>query len=357
MAITRGHWRRIGLTTAGLTLAMLATEIGLRAGLKWSTWDRLGNPAVYFDPLCDEDHWRALRRGAWAAELHTITPSEQHPTLGWLPAEDSLDARGALTIQGAPLDPQQTIALFGDSYTAGTTPAGTRISDALQRLRPQAQILNFGVGGYGLDQILLRLEDRLGVLNPGDQVLIGVLTTDLDRTILPLRDAPKPWFSLSSAGDLTLHPPAQGSTTQWFASHPIAATSLLWRRVIRTAQLQSARSAESTKPDCQVQEKTELSHALLSRMGAVCRDAGLHCTLLSLHRPIDLAQGGGWRAELLHSAQTHGLKLIDTAALMRDLEGGWAEMYGRDNHPSAAGNQQLARWIDRALSESDEPRD
>ena len=345
------HRHRLGLIIGALVLTAVATEVLLRVGLRTATWDRLGQPAAYFDPLCDDNHWRALRRGAWGQALHRISPQERHSTLGWTPHTASLDSRGAFPTLSPPRNPESTIALFGDSYIFGTTPQGTRIADALSALRPEAEVLNFGVGGYGLDQILLRLEDRVGVLPAGSWVFIGALTTDIDRTILQVRDAPKPWFTLSEGGALRLNPPPDVPVAQWFDDHPITATSLLWQRLRRTWQLRAAQGSESTEPHCAVAQKRALTHALLSRMASVCAEAQLSCALLSMQRPIDLTQGAGWRAELYRSAPHHGLGLIDTGPLMKSLPEGWSDLYGADSHPSPAGNRQLATWIDQFLSE------
>ena len=148
------------------------------------------------------------------------------------------------------------------------------------------------------------------------------------------------------------HPP-DIPVTDWFAAHPITATSLIWRRLQRTRQLRAARGAQSTQPDCAVQEKTALSHALLTRMKSVCQAAKLRCTLVSLQRPIDLTLGAGWRADLYRDATGPDLPLIDTGPLMRSLPQGWAELYGADDHPSVLGNQQIATFIDQFLSEHD----
>ena len=346
----KSRMHRGGLTFVAIFVSVLISEMVMRGGLAFSSWDRLGNPAVYFDPLCDEDYWLALRRGEWGSSLHRVAPSEQHASTGWIPDRSSLDALEAFPTLHRPAEYDETIALFGDSYFFGTTPSGTRISDSLQGLRPKSRILNFGVGGYGLGQILLRLEDRMTVLDPGSWVIIGVLTTDIDRAILQVRDAPKPWFSLTEAGGLSAHFPAQDPVTQWFKEHPVSANSLLWRRLIRTVQLYKSRGSEATMPACAVAEKKALSQAIFSRVSAVCQAGGLKCVVMGLYRPIDLKQGAGWRAEAIQSAQKYGLALIDTAPKMRASSTGWAELYGADDHPNPSGNRRMASWIDQELN-------
>ena len=154
-------------------VALLCLEVGLRAALVHSTWNRIADPEAYFDPLCDDDYWLALARGQWASALHRPGASQQDPALGWVPDRRQLDRFGAWPTRGTPDSEDHQIALFGDSYVFGTVEDGQRLSDAIQSLRRESTVRNFGVGGYGLGQSILRFEDRLNVLHRGDQVVLG----------------------------------------------------------------------------------------------------------------------------------------------------------------------------------------
>jgi hypothetical protein len=241
-----------------------------------------------------------------------------------------------------------TVALFGDSYVFGTTEDGHRVADHLRRLRPGTVVHNFGVGGYGLDQVLLRLEDRVAVLKPGDTVVVGVLTTDIDRATLSVRDAPKPWFELGPDGTLIEHGPDGGDAVSWFDSHPVQASMLLWHRMNRTLQLQRAAELPSTQPSCREEDKTELARALLNRMGGVCKKNALQCHLLALYRPIDLQHGAGWRRAVL--TEDHGMQVLDSWTWFHGEADGWEVSYGSDRHPNSRGNARLARGIDAAIT-------
>jgi lysophospholipase L1-like esterase len=214
------------------------------------------------------------------------------------------------------------------------------VSDHLRTLRPDTAVLNFGVGGYGLGQILLRLEDRVAVLKPGDTAVIGVLTTDIDRAVLSVRDAPKPWFELGHDGGLIEHAPEGGDVASWFDAHPVQASMLLWRRLNRTWALHQAAELPSTNPSCREEDKTNLARALLSRMGEVCTEHALQCPVLVLYRPIDLEHGAGWRRTVL--TEDHRLQVIDS---WEWFQGGWAESYGADQHPNSQGNARIAKGV------------
>jgi hypothetical protein len=346
MSLSR-HRVALLLITAAMSLALL--EVGLRAALKLSTSSWLANPGSTFDPLCDEDYWLALGRGRWAEELGRPGVHEQDPVLGWTPDRRSLDAQGAWPTVSRPSSVSARLAVFGDSYAFGTTPDGQRISDILQELRPDEQIMNFAVGGYGLDQTLLRLEDRQEVLTAGDRVVIGVLTTDLDRVILSVRDAPKPVFRLDGDGELRLQPPDGGDLDDWFNTRSLKATSLIWSRLSRSWSLWGSDEPLSTRPPCRVEEKTALSSAIFDRLDQICRAQDWTCLVVLFHRPVDIAEGDGWRGELVRGIESDVLSVLDSRDALDAHQEDWTTLYGEDRHPNAAGNRVLAEAVHAAL--------
>lgn len=106
------------------------------------------------------------------------------------------------------------IAAFGDSFVHGTEVANRDTWPALlAALRPDLEVLNFGVGGYGIDQAWLRWR-RDGRRFSPQIVLIGFMTEDVHRSVNRFRpfQAPrhlepraKPRFALRE-GRLVLLP-------------------------------------------------------------------------------------------------------------------------------------------------------
>ncbi len=97
-------------------------------------------------------------------------------------AEGLRSAEVGVTQRGGP--PLPRIALVGDSYTFCEENAfddcwGTHLDRALA---PGAQVLNFGVPGYGVDQIYLRYLRDVRPWRP-ELVLFGVFPHDLERTL------------------------------------------------------------------------------------------------------------------------------------------------------------------------------
>jgi carbamoyltransferase len=115
--------------------------------------------------------------------------------------------------------------LFGDSYTAGDGVSnGARYSDVLERLVPGLEVYNYALPGTGTDQHYLVYSD----VAPGvehDLVIIAVLVENIRRVVARYRvfensdgqrvAMAKPYFSVDTAGELTLHnvPVPPGSLT------------------------------------------------------------------------------------------------------------------------------------------------
>jgi hypothetical protein len=88
------------------------------------------------------------------------------------------------------------ILTLGDSFTFGE-----EVSDDetwtyyLEKLLPRSEVLNFGVHGYGHDQMLLYLREE-GIKYHPDIVILGFLLGDMQRNVLSFRDYSKPRFVL-----------------------------------------------------------------------------------------------------------------------------------------------------------------
>ena len=68
-----------------------------------------------------------------------------------------------------------------------------KIPQQLQSLLPDKTVYNFGVAGYGLDQIYLRFKQSHDHFKK-PVVIIGILTVDMDRCVMKNRSRPKPYF-------------------------------------------------------------------------------------------------------------------------------------------------------------------
>ena len=89
------------------------------------------------------------------------------------------------------------ILVFGDSFTFGEEVADAEtFCHRLGGLLPGVEVLNFGVRGYGHDQMLLYLRDAAARYEP-DLVVLGYVTDDATRNLSRFRDFAKPRFELA----------------------------------------------------------------------------------------------------------------------------------------------------------------
>jgi hypothetical protein len=88
------------------------------------------------------------------------------------------------------------ILTFGDSFTFGDDVSDDETwTYYLEKLLPGSEVINFGVHGYGHDQMLLYLQEE-GIKYHPDIVILGFASTDMERNMCSFRDYAKPRFVL-----------------------------------------------------------------------------------------------------------------------------------------------------------------
>ncbi len=102
--------------------------------------------------------------------------------------------RGKTDYAPGPHPGKLRIMVLGDSFTFGDGVSDDETYPAyLQRMIPDAEIINLGVRGYGHDQMLIQLQEEGFKLRP-DVVILGFLTDDMERNLLRFRSYAKPMF-------------------------------------------------------------------------------------------------------------------------------------------------------------------
>jgi len=126
---------------------------------------------------------------------------------------------------------RRPVLLYGDSYAACAGIAEC-FEDILNRDTAFAAdyfLLNYGVAGYGVDQIYLLFKETVDKFeNPF--VIFSLLTEDLDRSMLNVRDAQKPYFVLTDKGLELQGVPITLSSRVFFEQNPPEINSYLWNK-------------------------------------------------------------------------------------------------------------------------------
>lgn len=137
------------------------------------------------------------------------------PALGWAPRptgpEGDINSLGARSHHEY-TDLKNTISVYGDSYTHCD---GVEVKDSwpiLLESKIERGVLNFGVGGYGTDQALMRLE-KTHPIAPSQTVLLCIQPENINRNVSIYRGfyqssfgPPKPYYTVEN-GKLELHNP------------------------------------------------------------------------------------------------------------------------------------------------------
>ncbi len=160
--------------------------------------------------------------GRYPMRLH-----EQSFTRGWA-TKPNLDAGIDFTVttnnRGMraspdydPKDPRPRVMLLGDSFTWGDDLNDQEIWPyILQQRMPEVHFLNFGVSGYGVDQMYITLLEEIETYQP-TLVVLGFIGEDLFRcNQQALGIWPKPWFTYSPEEGLVHHLAAWGDEPAFY---------------------------------------------------------------------------------------------------------------------------------------------
>lgn len=341
--------------------AFAASELALR-WLLFSTSlestrvaERVRNAASFADSQYEELYWEL--RDHFLRAKGEPKHAEWHAELGW--TSGLFDPQTYAHRDDDPTSNKRPVLLFGDSYAQGVT----GLEDSFQTLFALSeagrthQLLNYGVGGYGADQVALLVERALERFEGRDPlVLIGLLVDDdFDRCVLTTREQPKPRFVLRD-GQLEL----LGEVPKYeerFGDGPPFTPSYLWRAFTRGARWlpRRVRHALSGFPALD-REKEELGRAVVARMIAAVRARGLEPVFIAFHNlpSIEHVELLGWRRDVLHApVASAGARLIDLRAGMLEfsarsgeaLEGWYDHVPTRGGHYNARGNRVALELI------------
>jgi len=224
--------------------------------------------------------WRA---GEW--EGLTYFWDRYDPSLGWtnLPgyrSDDRVPFGVRINAQGlrgdrdyAPSPPRgvRRIAVFGDSCVFGTeVDDDSTVPALLEGHLEAAEVLNFGVTGYGLGQMVLRLETEGFALAPDHVVVVILIPSDLSRDPMSAFTHPKPTFSVESGQLVIGNVPVPVASRQPWALRTLFTAAWLW-----------GRPREARSPD-DLRALLTVTEALLARLRAGATARGIDVTLVPI---------------------------------------------------------------------------
>lgn len=217
----RAHRFPLLACLASTSLALVAGEVGARLLCERDEEGNLTFRSIALKPR--PLPWRSAQ-----AEIEDYLRSDQgplmfDPDLGWAPrpnrsnklyafnsAAIRVDAPGRV-FAPEPAEGTLRIALVGDSFTAGADVPyadtwGARLAKLLDDRGRETEVMNFGAGGYGMDQAYLRWQKHARGWHP-HVVIFGFQPENVHRNVNLIRrlyqggnPLSKPRFLLSTSG-------------------------------------------------------------------------------------------------------------------------------------------------------------
>jgi hypothetical protein len=241
------------------------------------------------------------------------------------------------------------VAVFGCSQTFGTGVSDEETYSArLDAALPNVQVLNFGVQGYGTDQMLLYWKAEGASFAP-DVVILAFAYYHTGRNVSRFRFYAKPRFELQDDGGLQLvgvpvpSPESILRTVDLPRTLPLADRSVLlrwtWLRILRD------RRARDFVPGTAA---WRLTTALIKRFAASVQAGGAQLILVHIEE-----DGAGVDEALAKLADEIGSRFVSVGQALeaRHLSGSQLRLRG-DPHWNAEGHRLIADVLSSYVRES-----
>ncbi len=386
MKISRATLLKILIALISTVFCLVILEVGFRLVSRrdedGTYWFRSARLKPFHVPVNQVRHEFERYRGANDSTLI------YDPDLGWnqRPNVAHHNDAGFVSIEPhvelAPPADRLRIALFGDSFTQGSFEAGwwRALETGMNALGDKAEVLNFAVGGYGIDQAFLRWQKDGAKYRP-HIVILGFLADDClrDVNLLRLMRDPtsgialmKPRFVLEGDGLRLINSPTPPpervpeiladferwplSRHEWFFS--TADYQQRWWRRSRAGAVIEEKATPVPKHPSNPElfrldgEMAQLAQRILRKMHREVEAGGGSFYVLHLPRPADIAllrtRGELPYRDLLASLKSEH-SVIQPEEMMRVSSEKDPDAFPRDGHYGANLNAALGRFVAQEL--------
>jgi hypothetical protein len=292
----------------------------------------------------------------------------QHEHLGETPSPDPLLGWTGPVTPGTYLAPDEgelsgrtPVLMYGDSNAQCLTQPEDCFQGLMERsdLSAKYALLNFGVGGFGLDQIQRMIAASVDRFAGRDPIVIVsfMVDDDLERSGLDFRGWPKPRYSVAG-GELVEPGPLELDPRRYIEAHPPRITSYLWRLVRRAWRPFDWNGAAGGS---ELEERRALNRAILERIRAELESRKVRWFLLvfEMDGVLEGKKTARWSQDVVNRfVADHGVPCVHLgeffAAALRPGQEGLGDLIGRKdpilmNHLNDGGNKVVFEAIRQAL--------
>jgi lysophospholipase L1-like esterase len=263
------------------------------------------------------------------------------------------------------------VVLLGDSLVWGFgVPEGETLSDAIASARPDVDVLNFGVAGFGTGQELILLEAEALAYTPDRVILVFTLANDVEDSYYPdsAQSYPANIFHLVDGrlqiDRFTLSPLARAGLWLRHNSYVVAASfskHLSDPGYLAHPDLESrhlARRGGLLTPNPLSYYKVELVKQLILAMAETTREAGAELTVVLAPFRAQLAPDPVLRAnplavELSRFLEAEGIDHLDLLPVLLGSGASADQIFVDGMHLSAVGNRIAGEKIAEAWIPAD----
>ncbi len=265
-------------------VSLIVVELAFRYMLfsKHNSFESLRDPSAYavyfrgeYEDYNSDDYWKLLYKFTNKKGIEN-----PQPLLGWWGHfnRETLTHNDENELQG-----RRPVLLYGDSF-AKCVDSVLCFEDILNNdslFSSEYFLLNYGVGGYGVDQICLLFENTVDRFeNPF--VIFSLLTTDMDRSMLQFRDAQKPYFVVNENKLELKGVPINQSTAEFIKQNPPSIRSYLFNR-FRNSELYPVKKQNQHKKENYIEDIKNLNELIITRVLKKLKNDGLDYVVLIFH--------------------------------------------------------------------------
>ena len=294
---------------------------------------------------------------------------QPHPLLGWEPRPGysgtnhggekllTFDDRGLRVHRrdaSAPNFEALPVLVMGDSYAMGEEVADEETFPAHLQDLLDRRVLNGGVAGYGLDQVILRAEMIVPLLRPG-LLVVSFIGDDVRRTQERiLWGIETPYFEVADGGLRLRNVPVPPSTPQPLdAFRRIAGYSFLIDLIMAKLDLLDYwLQGQPRQREAAHAEGDRVSCLLMDRLRQLGDANSMGVLVVAQYTPLAWTNESTRRFEVedtelvLQCAERNGLQTLDTgAAVEAAVRAGTIDHYYNEAHMNNAGNRLTAELI------------
>jgi hypothetical protein len=315
-------------------------------------------------------------RNAQVVRHNLSSAAEYDPLLGWrmkpnfhMPGFNTIELGIRSNGRGDEHVKTGGILAVGASFTAGSEVEDEQAWPAQLEAIIGQPVANGAVGGFALDQIVLRAEELLPVLRPATLV-VDLIPDNVESVSYSYLGRPKPYFTLEATGLRLQNNPVprfQKADNSFDVLKDVLGYVLFFDRIMGTYYPDYWYSAGNTKVLGADNDDVAVSCTLLQRLKGEADKAGVRMLVTMQYgsgRLFELSEVPGFIQLLENCAQSAGIQMVDEFEALKamartDIEAARAayvrEPGGLLGHKSAKGNRTVAEMVADALKHPIDP--